>query len=411
MKNAMKKTILLCGNGLSGDIISTIKSWGYNVLLISEFPDDRGVEYADGYIEANSKSVNDSIVAADSFFYNGKKFDGVISLCWDSAISVAAIAAKYNLFSISLESAKLSTYKDLRSNAFNKSGVPSPKYAICECKLDLYKNIKNFTYPIIIKPASLSSSKGVILIEKEKDLDYGYEYAKRFDKNGPFILNEFIKGSEHSTEGLMIDGKLYLTAISDRIFDYEFFKPNFVEVGDIMPTILDKTVQSEIYRVTELAALSLGIYNGVVKGDLIYNPTIGVSVLELSARLGGPRFGTEMVPLSNGTCILKAAIQQALGEIIDLSLLTSKFSKGMVNRSIFPKPGYIKKISGIDKIKKEPGYYDYKWWDSELKIGDVIDVPENGCGNVGYMIVTGDTRSEALRNADNIERLITIETH
>lgn len=352
----MKKTILLCGNGLSGDIISTIKSWGYNVLLISEFPDDRGVEYADGYIEANSKSVNDSIVAADSFFYNGKKFDGVISLCWDSAISVAAIAAKYNLFSISLESAKLSTYKDLRSNAFNKSGVPSPKYAICECKLDLYKNIKNFTYPIIIKPASLSSSKGVILIEKEKDLDYGYEYAKRFDKNGPFILNEFIKGSEHSTEGLMIDGKLYLTAISDRIFDYEFFKPNFVEVGDIMPTILDKTVQSEIYRVTELAALSLGIYNGVVKGDLIYNPTIGVSVLELSARLGGPRFGTEMVPLSNGTCILKAAIQQALGEIIDLSLLTSKFSKGMVNRSIFPKPGYIKKISGIDKIKKEPVY-------------------------------------------------------
>lgn len=260
------------------------------------------------------------------------------------------------MFSISLESAKLSTYKDLRSNAFNKSGVPSPKYAICECKLDLYKNIKNFTYPIIIKPASLSSSKGVILIEKEKDLDYGYEYAKRFDKNGPFILNEFIKGSEHSTEGLMIDGKLYLTAISDRIFDYEFFKPNFVEVGDIMPTILDKTVQSEIYRVTELAALSLGIYNGVVKGDLIYNPTIGVSVLELSARLGGPRFGTEMVPLSNGTCILKAAIQQALGEIIDLSLLTSKFSKGMVNRSIFPKPGYIKKISGIDKIKKEPVY-------------------------------------------------------
>lgn len=68
----MKKTILLCGNGLSGDIISTIKSWGYNVLLISEFPDDRGVEYADGYIEANSKSVNDSIVAADSFFIMAK---------------------------------------------------------------------------------------------------------------------------------------------------------------------------------------------------------------------------------------------------------------------------------------------------------------------------------------------------
>lgn len=31
------KTILLCGNGLSGEVIPTIKSWGYRVALIRLF--------------------------------------------------------------------------------------------------------------------------------------------------------------------------------------------------------------------------------------------------------------------------------------------------------------------------------------------------------------------------------------
>jgi len=30
------KTILLCGNGLSGEVIATIKSWDYKVALMSE---------------------------------------------------------------------------------------------------------------------------------------------------------------------------------------------------------------------------------------------------------------------------------------------------------------------------------------------------------------------------------------
>lgn len=399
----MNKNILFCGNGLSGEILKDVKGWGYSIFMITEFTNDKGLEHCNEVIEANSKDVASALDAAKKLADKGCLFHGVISLCWDTAKSVAAIASHFGLQSISNASATLATDKDLRSKVFEKEGVPAPRFKVCSC-LEEVKDFANLIhYPIVLKPLNLSSSKGVILIKNERELENGYNYVKHFGSVEKIIANEFILGSEHSTEGLMIKGKLHLTAISDRIFKYKEYEPNFVEVGDIMPTSLDGVMQDALTLQTEKAALALGIYNGVVKGDIIISTSGNVYVIELAARLGGPRFGTEMVPLSNGTCILKAAIQQSMGEEIDLSLLAPKFSKGMVNRSIFPVPGVIIKVDGVEKIKTKEGYYDFKWWSDELTVGDVIPPYEHGCGNVAYFIASGDTRGAAIANADNIE--------
>lgn len=177
-----------------------------------------------------------------------------------------------------------------------------------------------------------------------------------------------------------------------------------------MPTSLPEKAKNELYEVTRDAALSLGLTRGVVKGDLVYSARKGVNVLEVAARLGGPRFGTEMVPLSNGTTILKAAIQQAVGDEINMDLLLPKFSKGMVNRSIALDPGVIQSISDVDSLKKCEGYYSFKWWGSELKVGDEIPPIQYGCGGVAYIIAVGSTRAKAIENADRIERRIKINT-
>lgn len=406
----MKKNILFCGNGLSGEILKTVRDWGYDIFLITEFPNDKGLGYCNEVVEANSKEVASALEAAKILADKGCEFHGVISLCWDTAKSVSAIASVYNLRSISLNSAKLATDKDLRSKAFEKGGVPAPLFKICSSQQQVREFVDLINYPIILKPLYLSSSKGVILIRNVSELEQGYKYVMQFALNQEIIVNKYISGTEYSTEGLMIKGKLHLTAISDRIFKYKEYEPNFVEVGDIMPTSLDEINQDALRSITEKAALALEIFDGVVKGDIIISDSGDVYVLELAARLGGPRFGTEMVPLSNGTCILKAAIQQSMGEEIDLSLLDKKFSKGMVNRSIFPEPGIISQINGIKNISSLDGYYDFKWWGAELTIGDTIPPYENGCGNVAYYIATGDTREIAIANADKIESKIKIST-
>lgn len=404
------KTILLCGNGMSGEVIGTIKDWGYKVALISEFPNDVGTNDADFYIETNSKESEAALSAVEKFIQSGVKIDGVISLCWDSAISVAMIANKLGLFSVPLDSALKSTMKDERSDAFGKSGIPAPAYAVISSYSELVQKISDFKFPVILKPVDQSSSKGVIKVHGMESLSLAYTHCRKFTGCANVILNECLTGSEHSAEGLMVDGKFHMSAISDRVFSYEKHDPYFVEVGDIMPTMLTSEVINDVRQLVERAALSLGIRDGVVKADLVYSVDNGLSVLEVTARLGGPRFGTEMVPLSNGTNILKAAIQQALGESVDINLLVPKFSKGMVNRSIFPEPGIIKEISDLTCLKECEGFYSFKWWEHELEVGDQITPSQYGCGGVAYFIVQGATRDEALTRADKVERHIKIYT-
>lgn len=408
----MKKTILFCGNGMSSEILSEIKR-KYNILLISEFDNDIGNKFVDYYIKANSKDPDEALRAAKTMKEKGYNFDAVLSLCWDSAISVARIANYFNLFGISEEIAINSSDKAKRSLKFAEHNIDAPKYRVVRDEKELINAALEIGFPLVIKPLNLSSSKGVIKVELEEKLLEAYSYSSQFlDHNDrSIIVNEYIDGTEYSLEGLMIEGVLHKTGLSERVFNYSKYSPNFVEIGDVMPTNLNDSVIERFSKVVENAAKVLNIMNGVVKADLILNKENEVKIFEITPRLGGPRFGTEMIPLHNGTNILEAAIQQALGEKINMDYLTPKFSRGVVNRSIFPDEGIITNITGLEEIRHLLGFYDFKWWSiSPLKVGDKISKPEYGCGEAGYIIVTGKNRNEALENADRIENAIKIIT-
>ncbi|WP_252930207.1 ATP-grasp domain-containing protein [Paracoccus sp. 08] len=293
-----------------------------------------------------------------------------------------------------------------------RAGISAPKFGIGTSLKEIKSAVSDICYPIVLKPVDRASCRGVIKVDHEEHLPAAFLYTASF--SGPdkrIVINEFISGTEHSVEGLMINGEYHCTAISDRIFKYTEYFPNFVEVGDIMPSILDAEQQKEIVELTASAAKALNINFGVVKSDIIFDKKRGAMVLEIAPRLGGPRFGTEMVPLANGTNILKATIQQAVGDEIDFSLLKPSQLGGMVNRSLFPTPGRVVEISGFERLSDIPGFYDFKWWNIRpLAVGDIISKPENNSGDIGYFITYGKDREEALKAADMVEATIKIVT-
>jgi len=63
----MTKTLLICGNGMIGEVIKDIKLWCYKVAPISEFPHEIGVSEADFFYEANTRSCKSALAAADEW--------------------------------------------------------------------------------------------------------------------------------------------------------------------------------------------------------------------------------------------------------------------------------------------------------------------------------------------------------
>jgi biotin carboxylase len=406
----MTKSILFCGYG-SSEAISAIKEMGYVVYLITDFPDEPGTENADFVVKASCKDPEEALSAAKQLWNKGFKFDGVTDLCVEAAISVAVIADFFNLRGIGVDVARNSAFKSLRARLFRDNEIPSAKFCVAFNEQELDQSVQYIGFPLVLKPIDQSSAKGVILVEKALDLKPAYEHTKSFSSSKEVMIEEFLLGKEYSTEGLMLNGRLYPTAISDRLFKYEECKPYFIEIGDIMPTILPDFLIKEMFRLTEAAALTIGVTSGVVKGDLILCSGNSVKVLELAARLGGPRFGTEMVPLSNGTEILKASVQLAVGDPVNIDYLVPKFSRGMVNRAIFPQPGIIEAVEGLDKIKNLPGFYDIKWWSlKQPQKGDIVSPYKFLTSSLGYFIAYGESREEAIENADRIESCIKIST-
>ncbi|WP_155969937.1 ATP-grasp domain-containing protein [Streptococcus ruminantium] len=402
------RKILFCGNGMSGEVIPLLSN-EYEIAVITEFPHDFGLAQASVVFEANSKDSVAALEAAKKIWREGFKFEAVLSLCWDCPESVSAIAKFFNLKGLPIEVAEISSDKYLRSQKFLQNNILSPKFFKVDTLNELMMLKEDISYPIVLKPLNLSSSKGVIKVESEEKLIESFEYAKSYaitSSKKSILVNEFIDGQEFSVEGLMINSVLYLTGISERIFEYHKYSPYFVEVGDIIPADIDKSTEIQLQKLVNDAATALGISEGVVKADIIQSKLGELYVLEITPRLGGPRFGTEMIPLSNGTNILKAYIQQLLNEEVDMKLLTPQYKNCVINRSIFLEEGVISEVT-FDSTFDQVGFYDFKWWGiTPIETGSEVTRPKYGCGNVGYIISYGKTREEAIANTDRIESTI-----
>lgn len=402
------KTLLVCGNGMSGESLETLKSWGLSVCLISEFAEDINVDLVDSYVKASTLDSDIALEAAIGLAEEGWKFDAVISLCWDCPISVAKIARHFDLPGLDVEKARNATLKDVRTQLLQQGGVLVPRFQVVDVNENVNDKIDSLSFPMVSKPVDLAGCKGVRFIRSRSELD---SYVREtfafttFSSEKRILIEEYVDGTEYSVEGLVIDGKFFPTALSERVFTDDYL-PEFCEIGDILPTVLSESTIKSIHSTCQKSAEALDIESGVLKFDIKISGEL-IYVFEVTPRLGGPRFGTEIVPLNNGTELLKAMVMQSLGVPVDTSLLTAKKSSGVVAFTVFAKAsGIIKAIKGLDNISSIAGFYDYKWWNLKgYGSGDKVKKGER----LFYYIVEGRDRKEAMDRAKQLESLVEIQ--
>jgi biotin carboxylase len=196
----------------------------------------------------------------------------------------------------------------------------------------------------------------------------------------------------------------YTPGFSDRNYEYlEHYAPHIIENGGQLPSDLDDTTQQSVRDLVQQAALSMGIRNGVVKGDIVV--TDGKPhVIELAARLSGGYFCTHEIPLNTGVDLVGAAIRQALGEPVDPADLLPKFNRPVAQRYFFPEPGVVKAVEGADAFDEHP---DVAYLELRVKPGDRIGPVDSHPARAGVVITTGETRDAAVALAEEVVASIT----
>ncbi len=301
-------------------VIEAAHKEGYYVITCDYLPDNIAHQFSDEY-------CNVSIIDKEAVLKKAQelKIDGILSFAVDPGVVTAAyVAEKMRLpFAGSYESVKILQNKDLFRDFLTKNNFNVPVsggYADFETAV---KDLKRFSFPLIVKPTDSAGSKGVMRIDSPCELPKAFAHALDNSISGKVIIEEFIEkeGCSSDTDCFSIKGKLVLTTFSAQRFDNEAANPYTPSAYSWPSTFTleqEQYLTSELQRLITLLNLKTSIYNIETRIGKNGKPYI----MELSPRGGGNRLA-EMIRYATKEDMITACVRAAVGdEIGELKTVT-----------------------------------------------------------------------------------------
>ena len=397
------KTILIVGAGVFQTFaIKIAKGLGLRVCVIDMNQDSPGVALADDFIPVSTRDIDKAIEAA-KVFNKRYRLDGVMTCGTDVAYTVAHIAKALRLPGIPPEIALWATDKGLMRTVLQKKGVSVPDFRIVKSFEEALRAVKKLKYPLVIKPVDNMGARGVRKLSSDKELERAWPEAFKNSRTQTVIIERFIPAKELSIETLVYKGKVYLITIADRIIKHP---PYFIEKGHTLPTTLSKKEQDIVFDMAKKGIAALGIKHGPVKFDMRLSKK-GAVIGEMTARLSGGFHSQMTEPLSSGMNSIKAVIDLSLGLPLDQKDIEPQFFHAAAERSLYPKPGKILSIKGLEKAESMKGIAGVFL---NVKPGDTLYPLTSNIGKAGHVVGYGRTRKEAISNTLKAVKTIQIKT-
>jgi len=281
-------------------------------------------------------------------------------------------------------------------------GYPQPKFPAP------HSTNTQVNFPCIIKPLSLSASRGVIRADTRTEFIEAFQRTTKLlhtlrsadevssSQEHPsqyLLVEDYIPGIEVALEGILLNGELKTLAIFDKPDPLE--GPFFEETLYITPSRLPTDIQEALHRATAAAADALGLRHGPVHAELRYNAT-GAYLIEIAARtIGGLcartlRFGT-------GTSLEELVIRHAIGEPVE-TFRREQQAAGVMMIPV-PKAGILGEVRGQTAAHHVDGIVEVN---ITIPIGgEVVPLPE-GARYLGFIFARAETPERveaALREA------------
>ena len=310
-------------------------------------------------------------------------------------------------------SAKATRNKYLLRHTLETNGVSVPAYqrfSICDDASEIADKLGTATrvsFPCIIKPLSLSASRGVIRADTPAEFVEAFQRNAKLlctlqedtEDNPPkhasqdLLVEDYIPGIEVALEGILLAGELKTLALFDKPDPLE--GPFFEETLYITPSRLSVDIQDALHNATAEAADALGLRHGPVHAELRYNDK-GAHLIEIAARtIGGLcartlRFGT-------GMSLEELVIQHAIGQPV-AALQREQQAAGVMMIPV-PKAGILGEVRGKAAAHHVDGIVEVN---ITIPIGgEVVPLPE-GARYLGFIFARAETPAAvetALREA------------
>lgn len=353
-------TVICLGGGIEGlPILQRAKAMGHQLVVVDGNPAAPGFALADRAVLASCYDVVATVEALKAFWPPAlPRPDGVLCCAIDAPDVAAGVAARFGLPGLRGDVAALSADKVAQKTVLRAAGLPVPDFVASG-------DVARYLGPaVVVKPVDSRGARGVQVVSGFEPggmlpaaMGPALADAKAASPTGRAMYEQYIPGTQLSTESIVQDGRVLFTLIGVRNyvrFAAGEFGPHPVEDGFDAPTPAwwvtfgDPHVSQPLAQAVDVllakACRVLGWDNLTVKGDWIIDNYGKLHILELAARLSGGFFGSHGAPLAHGVDLVGAAVRLALGERVESTadgFIYPASKQYVCQRYVFPDAGDV----------------------------------------------------------------------
>jgi biotin carboxylase len=271
-------------------------------------------------------------------------------------------------------------------------------------------------FPCVVKPLSLSGSRGVMRADDQTSFIEAFLRLKRLlassevraerdEAHDGVLVEGFIEGREFALEGVLHHGGLCHLATFDKPDPLD--GPFFEETIYVAPSLAPDPVQRDIVDAVSRAAAAVGLAHGPIHAECRVSDR-GVFVLEVAARpIGGlcasalrfekrePRGTVELISLE------ELLIRHALGESPEDWRREAPASAVMMIP--IPQPGIYRGVEGVEAAKRVKGVDDVRI--TARPDQKLVPLPE-GASYLGFIFARSEAPGAAEQSVRDAHALL-----
>lgn len=348
-----KKLLVLGGNALSCDIVTTAQSLGVYVIVTdwNEVSKSPAKAIAD---EAWDISLTDYDILSKKI--KSEHIDGVLTNYTDSyLIPYAKICERNNLPCLASENViNTISNKDQSKQLCIDHGISVPKLYNIYCFEDIDKVSNEIIFPVLTKPVDQSGQRGIYVCNDVEELKEYYRKSIEFSASKHILIEEYLVGNYCVMFYTIQNGNVTLSAMADKpvtpVLDKNQVK---LPMAYILPSKYVKLCTETMLPKVQKIVNTLKIENGVIGMEAVIKNDV-ISVFEMQFRLGGMRHH-EFVLQENNINIMEMLIRFALTgkfEGYDAAECdNAHFKHTYVLLNVLISTGKVCKIIGLDKVR------------------------------------------------------------
>jgi biotin carboxylase len=338
-------------------------------------------------------------------------FDAVIGVDDDTVLVATMASAALGLPHNDVEAVRATRDKHTMRRLLTAAGAPSPWFELIALDSDTRSVAERLRYPCVVKPVSLSASRGVIraddpdsfitAVERIRAILEQPQVAEEAGKHARNLLVEgFIPGVEVALEGMLAGGRLQVLALFDKPDPLD--GPFFEETIYVTPSRLSPADQERVVEATRQGAAALGLREGPIHAELRVNEQ-GAWLVEIAARsIGG--LCSDTLEFSGGVSLEELILLHATGA--DVSRYERERQPSGVMMLPIPRRGVLRAVHGVEDARAVPGIVEVT---ISIPLGDeVIPLPE-GNRYLGFVFARGDTAEAVEASLREAQRRLVFE--